>query len=128
MSEIIALLDGTFVNTLGRGDPLLGLANIAGSALLSPFVEDFTAIGLSELCLYPTIVTDPESEISVLGLATEAVVDITDDLSVALSRVFAADEPFRYNIIYRLNHQFIVRASTNFAGESRALLEYESRF
>ncbi len=121
-SEIIALLGGTFVNTLGRGDPLLGLANIAGSALLSPFVEDFTAIGeaigLSELRLYPTIVTDPESEISVLGLATEAVVDITDDLSVALSRVFGADEPFRYNIIYRLNDQFLVRASTNFAGES----------
>lgn len=131
-SEIIALLGGSFVNTLGRGDPLLGLANIAGSALLSPFVEDFTAIGeaigFSELRLYPTIVTDPESEISVLGLATEAVVDITDDLSVALSRVFAADEPFRYNIIYRLNDQFLVRASTNFAGESRALLEYESRF
>jgi translocation and assembly module TamB len=130
--EIIALLGGSFVNTLGQGDPLLGLANVAGSALLSPFQGTFTkigeAIGLSELRLYPTIVTDPESETSVLGLATEAVVDIAGNFSVSVSQVFAADEPFRYNLLYRINDQVLVRGSTNFSGESRALVEYESRF
>ena len=131
-SEIIALLGGSFVNTLGRGDTLLGLANLAGSALFNNLQGNISqfgeAIGLSELRLYPTIVTDPASEVSVLGLAAEAVFDITGNFSVSLSRVFAADEPFRYNLLYRLNDQVLVRGSTNFAGESRALVEYEARF
>lgn len=131
-SEIIALLGGTFVNTLGRGNTTLGLANLAGSALLTNLQGNISAlgeaIGLSELRLFPTIVTDPTSEVSVLGLATEAVFDITGNFSVSLSRVFAIDEPFRYNLLYRVNDQVLVRGSTNFAGESRALVEYEARF
>jgi len=131
-AEIIALLGGSFVNTLGQGDITLGLANLAGSALLSPLQGTITefgeAIGLSELRIYPTIVTDPAAEVSVLGLATEAVVDVSDNFSVSISRVFAADEPFRLNLLYRLNEQVLLRSSTNFAGESRALVEYEAKF
>lgn len=131
-AEIIALLGGSFVNTLGQGDITLGLANLAGSALLSPLQGTITefgeAIGLSELRIYPTIVTDPAAEVSVLGLATEAVVDVSDNFSVSVSRVFAADEPFRLNLLYRLNEQVLLRSSTNFAGESRALVEYEAKF
>jgi translocation and assembly module TamB len=33
-SEIVALLGGSFVDTLGRGDSTLGLANLAGSAFV----------------------------------------------------------------------------------------------
>jgi translocation and assembly module TamB len=33
-TEIVALLGGSFVDTLGRGDSTLGLVNLAGSALL----------------------------------------------------------------------------------------------
>ncbi|PPK14527.1 hypothetical protein CV015_14810, partial [Staphylococcus haemolyticus] len=32
-TEIVALLGGSFVNTLGSGDSTLSLANLAGSAL-----------------------------------------------------------------------------------------------
>lgn len=53
---------------------------------------------------------------------------VSDDLSVSLSRIFAADELFRYNAIYRINDQIILRGSTNIDDESRALIEYESRF
>ncbi|MDZ4870902.1 MAG: hypothetical protein CLLPBCKN_000290 [Chroococcidiopsis cubana SAG 39.79] len=131
-AEIVALLGGSFVNTLGRGDPTLGLATIAGSALLSNFQDNITeigeALGIDELRLFPTIVTDPTENVSVLGLAAEAVFAITNDFSVSLSRVFAANDPLRYNLIYRLNDQILVRGSTNLSGESRLLVEYETRF
>jgi translocation and assembly module TamB len=131
-AEIVALLGGSFVNTLGRGDPALGLATIAGSTLLSNLQGDVTqlgeALGIDELRLFPTIVTDPTENVSVLGLAAEAAFDITNDFSVSLSRLFAADDPLRYNLIYRFNDQILVRASTNLSGESRLLVEYEARF
>jgi translocation and assembly module TamB len=131
-SEIVALLGGSFVNTFGRGDLTLGLAAIAGSTLLSNLqgnISEFAeAIGIDELRLLPTIVTDPTEDVSVLGLAAEAIFDITDNFSVSLSRVFAADDPFRHNLLYRLNEQTLVRASTNFSGESRMLVEYQTRF
>ncbi|NJN58220.1 MAG: DUF748 domain-containing protein [Leptolyngbyaceae cyanobacterium SL_5_9] len=131
-AEIIALLGGSFINTLGQADTTLGLANLAGSALFSNLQGNISeigeALGLSELRLSPTIVTDPESEASVLGLAVEAVVDITDDFSVSISQVIAADDPTRYNLLYRINNELRLRGSTNFSGESRVLLEYEARF
>jgi translocation and assembly module TamB len=53
-SEIVALLGGSFVDTLGRGDTTLGLANLAGSALLGN-VQNIIgdALGLSEFRLFP---------------------------------------------------------------------------
>ncbi|WP_439566574.1 translocation/assembly module TamB domain-containing protein, partial [Gloeocapsopsis crepidinum] len=131
-AEIVALLGGSFINTLGRGDPALGLATIAGSTLLNNLQGTITqlgeAIGIDQLRLFPTIVTDPTENVSVLGLAIEADFIITDDFSVSLSRVFAADDSLRYNLIYRLNDQFLMRASTNLSGESRLLVEYDARF
>ncbi|WP_317107395.1 translocation/assembly module TamB domain-containing protein [Chroococcidiopsis sp. SAG 2025] len=117
---------------MGRGNPTLGLAIMAGSTLLSNFQDNTTeigeALGIDELRLFPTIVTEPEEQASVLGLAAEAVFDITNDFSISFSRVFAADAPWRYNLIYRLNDQILVRASTNLSGESQLLVEYEARF
>ncbi|MEW6493022.1 MAG: translocation/assembly module TamB domain-containing protein [Cyanobacteriota bacterium] len=131
-AEIVSLLGGGFANTLGRGDTTQGLVNLAGSTLLSNLQAPITAlgeaIGLSELRLYPTIVTDPTTDASVMSLAAEAVVDITNNFSVSVAGVPTADEPFRYNLLYRVNDQILMRGSTNLAGESRALVEYETRF
>jgi translocation and assembly module TamB len=133
-AEIVALLGGSFVNALsvGQADPALGLAAIGGSALFNNlqgnFSKLFSAVGISEFRLFPTIVTDPDENTSVLGLAAEAIFDLSDDVSVSVSYVIAADEPLRYNLIYRLNEQIRVRGSTNLAGENRALVEYETRF
>jgi len=130
-AEIVALLGGSFVNTLGRGDPTLGLATIAGSALLSNLKGNITelgeALGIDELRLFPTIVTEPEEQASFLGLAAEAVFDITDDFSVFLSRVFAADDPC-VTTRSTASPFKLVEARTNLNGESRLLVEYETRF
>ncbi len=133
-AEIVALLGGSFINAfnVGQADPALGLAAIGGSALFNNFQgnfsELFSALGISEFRLFPTIVTDLEDNTSVLGLAAEAIFDLVDDFSVSVSYVITADEPLRYNLIYRLSDDVRLRGSSNFAGEDRAVVEYETRF
>ncbi|BAY63376.1 hypothetical protein NIES22_34630 [Calothrix brevissima NIES-22] len=130
--EIVALLGGSFLNTLQQGDTGLGLINIAGSAIFSNLQGTVSqigeTIGLSELRLFPTLVTNRNTNVSVLGLAAEGVFDISRNFSLSLSRVFASNEPLLYNVIYRLNDEVRVRAATNLGDEGRAVVEYESRF
>ncbi|MBD2195228.1 MULTISPECIES: translocation/assembly module TamB domain-containing protein [Calothrix] len=130
--EIVALLGGSFLNTLQQGDTGLGLINIAGSAIFSNLQGTVSqigeTIGLSELRLFPTLVTNRNTNVSVLGLAAEGVFDISQNFSLSLSRVFASNEPLLYNVIYRLNDEVRVRAATNLGDEGRAVVEYESRF
>nr|WP_290221935.1 translocation/assembly module TamB [Trichocoleus desertorum] len=128
-NEIIGLLGGGFVNTLGRGDSTLGLANLAGSALLTNIQGVIgNALGLSEFRLFPTIVTSEESRSSTLGLAAEASVDITENVSASVLRVLTADQPTQFGLRYRLSEEFLLRGSTDLSGDSRAVLEYETRF
>ncbi|MBD1878456.1 translocation/assembly module TamB [Coleofasciculus sp. FACHB-T130] len=128
-SEIVALLGGGFVETLGRGDTTLGLANLAGSALLTPFqnvVGD--ALGLSEFRLFPTVVRDEKSRTSTLGLAAEVGVSVTPKLSASVSKILTADEPPEFGVTYRVNNEILLRGGTDLSGETRGVVEYEKRF
>ncbi|MBD2163675.1 translocation/assembly module TamB domain-containing protein [Calothrix membranacea FACHB-236] len=131
-AEIVALLGGSILNNLQQGDATLGLINIAGSAVFSNLQGTISqigeTIGLSELRLFPTLVTNRNTNVSVLGLAAEGVFDISNNFSVSLSRVFASNEPLLYNVIYRLNDEVRVRGATNLGDEGRAVIEYETRF
>lgn len=127
--EITGLLGGGFVNTLGRGDSTLGLANLAGSALLTN-IQGFigNAVGLSEFRLFPTLLRGDRNRGSTLGLAAELGVDITGKLSASALRVLTADQPTQFGIRYRFNERLMFRGSTDFSGDSRALFEFETRF
>jgi translocation and assembly module TamB len=117
------------VDTLGRGDSTLGLANLAGSALLSN-VQNIVgdALGLSEFRLFPTIITNDEKRTSALGLSAEAGVDISRSFSVSVLKELTNDQPFQYSLRYRLNEQTLLRGFTDLSGESGAIVEYERRF
>ncbi|MCP2731643.1 translocation/assembly module TamB domain-containing protein, partial [Limnofasciculus baicalensis] len=128
-SEIVALLGGGFVDTFGRGDSTLGLANLAGSALLGNvgnFIGD--TLRLSEFRLFPTIITNDERRTSSLGLAAEAGIDITRNLSISVLKELTTDQPAQYNLRYRINDNILLRGGTDFSGDSRAVIEYERRF
>ncbi len=128
-TEIVALLGGSFVDTLGRGDTTLGLANLAGSALLSNVQNVIgDALGLSEFRLFPTIITSDEKRTSSLGLSAEAAVDISRNFSVSVLKELTTDQPFQYGLRYRLNDQLLLRGVTDFSGTSAGVLEYEKRF
>ncbi len=130
--EIIALLGGSIINTLGQSDTALGIATFAGSTVLGGLQGSISelgqAIGFSEFRIFPTNIANEASRASVLGLAAEGVFDINRGFSVSLSRVFLTNEPFRYNVLYRVNDNTLVRGSTDLEDESRLEVEYETRF
>ena len=128
-NEIIGLIGGGFVNTLGRGDSTLGIANLAGSALLTN-VQGFlgNALGFGEFRLFPTVLNNERRGSSTLGLAAELGVDITPSLSASVLRVLTSDQPTQIGVVYRLNDQLLLRGSTDFSGDNRAVVEYETRF
>ncbi|MEH2388588.1 MAG: translocation/assembly module TamB domain-containing protein [Nostoc sp.] len=134
-TEIVALLGGGFVDTQGRGDSTLGLINIAGSAVLNNFQSAFNQIGstfgLSELRIFPTVISDnPEAgrSSSSLELAAEAGVDISSKISFSSIKILTTNDPFQWGVNYRINNEFRVRASTNLSDDSRAVVEYQTRF
>ncbi len=136
-TEIVALLGGGFVNTLGRGDDAtLGIANFAGSALLTNIQGTIgNALGLSEFRLFPTLIGNEKQQTSTLGLAAEAGIDIlrtADGLPVlsatALRILTVPEQNTQFGLRYRINEKFLFRGSTDFGGDNRGVLEFETRF
>jgi translocation and assembly module TamB len=131
--EIVSLIGGGFVDTFGRGDTLLGIANLAGSTPLFTNVQTAigNALGLSEFRLFPTSTTDVgrgSGKTSTLGLGAEASVDITSNISVSVLKVLTNSQAPQFGLRYRINDRLLFRGSTDFSGDTRAQLEYEARF
>ncbi|NJR52238.1 MAG: translocation/assembly module TamB [Leptolyngbyaceae cyanobacterium CSU_1_3] len=128
-NEIVALIGGGFVNTLGRGDSTLGIANLAGSALLTNIQGLLgNALGFGEFRLFPTVTNDEARRSSTLGLGAEISIDITRSFSASALKVLTSDQPTQFGVRYRLNDRLLLRGSTDFTGDNRAVVEYETRF
>ncbi|MEA5581503.1 translocation/assembly module TamB domain-containing protein [Nodularia harveyana UHCC-0300] len=134
-TEIVALLGGGLVDGQGGGNTTLGLINIAGSAVFSNFQSAFNqlgnAFGLSELRIFPTIVSNnPEAgrSSSSLELAAEAGIDVSPKFSVSSIKILTANDPFQWGVNYRINNEIRLRASTNLEDDSRAVIEFQRRF
>ncbi|MCC3575736.1 MAG: translocation/assembly module TamB [Microcoleus sp. PH2017_40_RAT_O_B] len=139
-TEIVALLGGSFVQTLGQGDSTLAIANLAGAGLLNNLQSVITnATGLSEFRLFPTRIRGNEGQTASsssgaasgagsLGIGLEVGADITRNLSASIIRVLSANQPTEFNVRYRLNDKILLRGSTNFQGDNRVTAEYELRF
>ncbi|MGL5035637.1 MAG: translocation/assembly module TamB domain-containing protein, partial [Microcystaceae cyanobacterium] len=129
--EIVALLGGDLANTLGQGDATSGLANLAGSAVLGPLQGRIgEALGLSQFRIFSTpLINEKErTQANQLGVAAEAGIDLTPDLSLSVQKIINADRPPQWGIKYRINENLRVRGSSNFADDNRGIIEYEQRF
>ncbi|MDJ1169702.1 translocation/assembly module TamB domain-containing protein [Roseofilum sp. BLCC_M154] len=134
-SEIIALIGGGFLNTIGGGgNTTLALVNIAGSTVLSNLQTTLgDALGLTELRLYPV---EDRSRRGAIGLAGEATLDITNQFSASLGKTLTASDPVRLRFRYRLSDDLVLRAATDLGGEesgqrrtdSRLQFEFRKRF
>ncbi|MEA5505707.1 translocation/assembly module TamB domain-containing protein [Halotia wernerae UHCC 0503] len=131
-SEIVALLGGSILGGFGQADATQGLTNFASSTILGGLQGTITAlgqaIGFSEFRIFPTPVTSESSTSSILDLSAEGVFNINRNFSASLSRPLSSDGSFRYNLLYRLNDQILLRGLTNLGDENQLLFEYESRF
>lgn len=127
-TEILALLGGGFIGNV-QGDPTTALASIAGSPLLTGLqnlIND--TLGLSDFRLFPTTIISEDARTTSLALAAELGVDITNDLSVSVLQLLTVPELPQFSLRYRLTDELLIRGSTNFSDESRAVLEFETRF
>ncbi|MEG4292705.1 translocation/assembly module TamB domain-containing protein [Microcoleus sp. C2C3] len=135
-TEIVALLGGSFVQTLGQGDSTLAIANLAGAGLLNNLQSAISnATGLSEVRLFPTRIRSNEgktasssSAAGSLGLGLEVGFDITRNISASIIRVLSANQPTEFTVRYRLSDKLLLRSSSNFQGDNRVTAEYELRF
>jgi translocation and assembly module TamB len=132
-AEIVALLGGSFINVFGQPDATsIGIATLTNSAIFADFQGRISqlaeTIGLREFQIFPTIEPTGSGESSVLSLAAEAAISISNDISFSVSRVFYGNESFRYNLLYQLSDQLVIRGSTNLTDESRTEIQYETRF
>jgi translocation and assembly module TamB len=129
-NELVALLGGSVIQGI-QDDSTLVLANIASTGLFGKLQQNvINATGLTEFRIYPSRVAERGSKgtASALGVGIEVGLDVTDNAYVSLSRVLAADQPFQFNINYRLNDNILLRGVTNFRNESEIRFEYETRF
>ncbi|WP_107669395.1 translocation/assembly module TamB [Cyanothece sp. BG0011] len=129
--QIITLLGGTFLNTLGTGETTLGLANLAGTAVLGPVQGAIgEALGLSEFRIFPTplINQDDALDTSNIGVAAEAGLDLTEDFSLSIQTIVNSDRPPRLGLQYRINDSTTIRGSSNFSDDNRGSIQFEQRF
>jgi translocation and assembly module TamB len=123
-TEILALLGGGFIS-----DPTSTLATLVGSPLLTGLqnlIND--TLGLSDFRLFPTSIISEDARTTSLALAAELGVDITNDFSVSVLQLLTVEEPPQFSLRYRLSDNLLLRGSTNFGNENRAVLEFETRF
>lgn len=128
--QLLALLGGSALEGV-TGDTTLVLANIASAGLFNEIQQNvIDATGLTEFRLYPARVSQSEesSGSTALGLGLEVGLDVTNNVSVSVSRVLAANQPVQFNLNYRVNHNLLLRGATNFGNESEIRFEYETRF
>ncbi len=129
--QIITLLGGTFLNTLGTGETSLGLVNLAGTAVLGPVQGAIgEALGLSEFRIFPTplINQDDALDTSNIGVAAEAGLDLTEDFSLSIQTIVNSDRPPRLGLQYRINDTTTIRGSSNFSDDNRGSIQFEQRF
>jgi translocation and assembly module TamB len=131
--EIITLLGGGFINTLGQDDveTTVGLANLAGSAVLGSVQGQIgEALGLSEFRIFSTPLVNEEDRLqgNQIGVAAEAGIDLTQQLGVSIQKVINADRPPQWGLRYRINENTIIRGSSNFEDDSRGVIEFQQRF
>ncbi|MGB7060341.1 MAG: translocation/assembly module TamB domain-containing protein, partial [Geitlerinemataceae cyanobacterium] len=123
--EIIALMGGGFINTLGTGDSTLALANLAGSVLLTQFQTALNqALGLRDFRIFPTTT----SRTSSLTLGAELGIKLTENVSASVLRILDANQPTRFGVRYRIDDNILLRGSSDFEEDTRGEIEIRFRF
>jgi translocation and assembly module TamB len=129
-TEILALLGGGFIGNV-QGDATAAIASIAGSPILTGLqnlIND--TLGISDFRLFPTTVLSEDARTTSLALAAELGVDLTanGDLSASVLQLLTVPASPLFSLRYRITDELLIRGSANLEGESRAVLEFETRF
>jgi translocation and assembly module TamB len=85
---------------------------------------------LSEFRIFSTPLIDDRDRTSNngIGIAAEAGIDITNDVSFSVLKILNTDRLPQFGLDYRINNNTVIRGSSNFSDDSRVTIEYEQRF
>ncbi|MEI6379758.1 MAG: translocation/assembly module TamB domain-containing protein [Cyanobacteriota bacterium ELA615] len=122
--EIISLLGG-------GGDPTIGLANLASSAILGSFQETLrSTLGFSQFRVFPTQLINQQDRTGAaqMGIAAEVGVDLSPSIYFSAQQILNIQRPTQFGLRYSINDNLYIRGSSNFSDDSRAVLQYEIRF
>jgi translocation and assembly module TamB len=98
---------------------------IASSALLTQIQSIVSrALGLRDFRLFPAF--DPRT--SSLGLGAEVGVRLNDRLSTSFQVILDRDDSVRFGARYRISDDVILHGSTDFNGDDRGSIEFQTRF
>ncbi len=128
-TEIVALLGGGFINNFASENSELNLLNFASAAVLGGIQGALQeTLGFDEFRLFPTQIIDSKERTSTFGLGAELALDLTDDFSISVTKIITNSQAPRYSLRYHLNEDIIIRGSSNFEQDSRAVIEFQRRF
>lgn len=130
-NEILALLGGGFVQTIGQGNTTLALANLASTAFLTNLQALINRnLGIVDFRIFPAVIPKEDSRNpATLDLAAELGVPITRKFSASVLNVLTSREnQALFNLRYRINDQFQLRGSTDFGNENSFVVEFDQRF
>ena len=121
-TEILSLIGGGALGTLGQQDPSLVVASSAVLTQIQSIVG--RALGYRDFRLFPAV--DPRT--SVLGLGAEVGVNLTDDFSASILTILNRDDSTRFSVRYRIDDNWVIRGSTDFDDDNRGAVEFQMRF
>jgi translocation and assembly module TamB len=121
-TEILSLIGGGALGTLGQQDPSLVVASSAVLTQIQSIVG--RALGYRDFRLFPAV--DPRT--SVLGLGAEVGVNLTDDFSASILTILDRDDSTRFSVRYRIDDNWVIRGSTDFDDDNRGAVEFQMRF
>ena len=137
-NELISLIGGGFISALqstveavsGEGNDFGGLLAVAGNFVNDLIGSNFDTLSFRFFSATPTSAQTTGSNVEIGG---ELGVDISNNLSFSILRVLTTTDSSVFNIRYRINDQFTLRAITdtdnaNFGVGSGFILEFENRF
>ncbi len=132
-SGVVTALESTVGSLSGGGDSFSGLINLVGGALLDN-VQDFvgSALNLSEFRLFPVTAASrtgaAEDRGTGLDIGAEAGFDVTDNVSLSVTKILTDSTNPEFGVNYRLSDSFTVRSNTNLDDINQVFLEYRIRF
>lgn len=122
--RLASLVTGGYLSDLPGGEPLLAIGtNVLNSFFIDEQEAIAQALGLRRFRLQastvlPTASGDTYSYGVGLGLA------LTDDLSLSFVQILNQNQPYQFNVFYRVNDNLGIGSSTDFTDNSRMTLQY----
>ncbi len=127
--RLLSMVTGGHLSDLPGGEPAIAtLANLGFAFFTEQQQSIGDSLGLRRLRLGVTTQVPTSENTDLFGVGVGVTAGITDDLSATLVQVLNQDQPYQFNVQYRLTNDMAIGTSTNFSNDTRIFWQYRLRF